>query len=304
MYLAPDSKNKPDSTVREVQSMLNAIRTNYHHSWDYLSVDGIYGKKTATAVKKFQEYRGISSTMTPNGVILGDTTIDYIRQEYRTIPVLSSYSPKNTAVKQKRSDDVNKPQVAFDLITLLSNEGAPIYKELEKAFPLAFKQLSNRSDKPMFVFSKQMAYHNGARYERFNLPAAVSNYLNHIGLAWAWFTIVEDIIKYNKKRRENTATHGDTVKLGANIYSLCTSSVDTILSLPATKQFAARIAGVYSVADTGAAFSAAGATSLSTIGACIGAFLLGWEIGKLIGDIPIGNGKCVQDVIDEYINSL
>lgn len=304
MYLVPDPHNKPDSTVREVQSMLNAIRTNYHHSWDYLSVDGIYGKGTANVVKRFQEYRGISSTMSPGGVILGDTTIEYIRQEYNTIPTLSGYTLSNNSIKHRRSDDVNKPQVTFDLITLFSNEGAPIYKKLEEAFPLAFKRLSARSDKPMFVFSKQAAYHNGAKYQRFNLPETVSKYLGNIGLVWSWCTIFEDVKQYNQKRSNNNATNGETLKLGANIFTICTSSVDTILSLPATKQLATRIAGYYAVAETGAAFSAAAATSLSTIGACIGAFLLGWEIGKLIGDIPIGNGKCIQDVIDDYIDNM
>lgn len=304
MYLIPDSKNKPDPTVREVQSMLNMIRTNYHHSWDYLTVDGIYGKGTASVVKKFQEYRGISETMTSNGVILGDTTIEYIRLEYRTIPVLSNWSPTTTPINNKRSEDVNKPQVAFDLVSLLSNKGGPIYKKLEEAFPLAFKRLSAQSEKPLFVFSKQLAYHNGAKYERFNLPESVSKYLGHIGLAWAWCTIVEDVRVYNQKRIAHNSTHGDTIKLGANIFSLCTSSIDTLLSLPATKQLATRIAGRYAVAETGAAFSVAGASSLSTIGACIGAFLLGWEIGNLIGDIPLGNGKCIQDVIDDYIDQV
>lgn len=304
MYLVPDSKNKPDSTVREVQSMLNAIRTNYHHSWDYLTVDGVYGKGTANVIKKFQEYRGIISTMTSDGVILGDTTIEYIRSEYRTIPVLSNRSSTTIPINKKRSEDVNRPQVAFDLITLLSNDGGPIYKHLEEAFPLAFKRLSARSDKPLFVFSKQLAYRNGAKYERFNLPENVSKYLGNIGLAWAWCAIVKEVKEYYKKRKENNSTHGDIIKLGSNIYSLCTSSIDTLLSLPATKRLATRIAGVYTVAETGASFSVTFASSLSTIGACIGAFLLGWEIGKLIGDIPIGNGKCIQDVIYDYIDKV
>lgn len=301
MYLTPSSQNKPDPTVKEVQNMLNAIRANYHHSWAYLIEDGVYGRDTASAVKKFQEYRGISATMTSEGVMLVDKTIEYIRSEYRTIPVLSNRSSTTTSINKKRSEDVNKSQITFDLISLLSNEGGPIYKKLEEAFPLAFKRLSARSDKPLFVFSKQMAYRNGAKYERFNLPESVSRYLGYIGLAWAWCAIVEDVKGYNQKRLAHNNTHGDTLKLGANIFSLCTSSIDTILSLPATKQLATKMAGRYAVAETGAAFSVAGASSMSTIGACIGAFLLGWEIGKLIGDIPIGDGKCIQDVIDDFI---
>lgn len=302
MYLIPDSKNKVDSTVSEVQTKLNAIRMNFHHSWDYLNVDGIYGKNTASVVKKFQEYRGIVSSMTPTGPVLGDTTINYIRQEYERIPVITSLkSPSIPHIK--RSDSVNKPQTAFDTITLLSNEGAPIYKKLEEAFPLAFKRLSARSDRPLFVFSKQEAYHQGAKYSRISIPENVARYLGTIGTIWSWISIYEDYKNYRDKIKNGGAAAA-TLKLGANIFSACTSSIDTVLSFPATKQLAAKIAGHYAVAETGAAISVAGASTLSTIGSCIGAFLLGWEIGKLIGDIPIGNGRHVQDIIDELIDKL
>lgn len=303
MYLIPDPKNKPDSTVREVQMMLNTIRTNYHHNWDYISVDGVYGRDTARAVKKFQEYKGISSNMSANGAILGDTTITYIRQEYDRVPQLSSGVLSSTP-SSRGSSVMSKSKTVFDAISLMMNEGAPIYKELEKAFPIAFKRLSARSDKPMFVFSKQEAYHKGAKYGRFNLPESVSRYLGIIGLAWSWLAISFDCQDYTNKKKGNNLGKADLAKLGANIFSACTASVDTVLSFPATKQFASKIAGKYAVAQTGAAFSVAGATAVSVAGQCIGAFLLGWEIGDLIGDIPIGNGVCVQDAIDDYIDRI
>lgn len=302
MYLVPDSKNKPDPTVREVQTKLNSIKISFHHSWDYLTIDGIYGKNTASAVRKFQEYRGILSSMTPNGPILGDTTINYIRQEYERIPVITSL--KTTSISYtKRSDSVNKAQTAFEVISLLSNKGAPIYKKLEEAFPIAFKNLSARSDKPLFVFSKQEAYHKGAKYARISVPETVSRYLGTIGMIWSWISIYEDYKNY-RENIKNGGAIAKTLKLGANIFSACTSSIDTVLSFPATKQIAARIATKYAVAETGAAISVAGASTLSTIGSCIGAFLLGWEIGNLIGDIPIGNGRHIQDIIDELIDEL
>lgn len=107
MYLTPNPKNRPDSTVREVQAMLNALRNNYHHSWEYLTVDGIYGNNTASAVKKFQEYRGISSQMTPSGPVLGDTTIVYIKDEYKTVPQLKAASGYMKPYKEPYRNTIN-----------------------------------------------------------------------------------------------------------------------------------------------------------------------------------------------------
>ena len=90
MFLSPNSNNKPDSTVRDIQRMLNSIKVNYHHDWPYLAIDGIYGKESATAVRKYQIYRGISSQMTSNGPVLGDTTISYIKNDFNSISVLSA----------------------------------------------------------------------------------------------------------------------------------------------------------------------------------------------------------------------
>lgn len=90
MYLSPSPYNKQNETVREVQRMLNSLKLNFHHEWPYITEDGIYGKMSASAVKGFQQYRGIFSQSTENGPILGDTTIEYIRQEYLRVPVLSA----------------------------------------------------------------------------------------------------------------------------------------------------------------------------------------------------------------------
>jgi len=93
MYLEPNSNNKRHSEVAEVQRMLNSIRVNFHHSWDYLSEDGIYGKQTANVVRQFQIYKGISSQMTKDGPVLGDTTILYIKEMYQHVPQICSISP-------------------------------------------------------------------------------------------------------------------------------------------------------------------------------------------------------------------
>lgn len=90
MYLTPSNNNKPNEEVRKVQRMLNSLRYRYNQTWEYLVDDGIYGKKSAAAVKKFQEYRGILPQMTPLGPILGDTTIRYITEEYNHIPQIKA----------------------------------------------------------------------------------------------------------------------------------------------------------------------------------------------------------------------
>lgn len=117
MFLVPDPKNKPNSTVREVQGMLNSIKVNYHHSWEYLSTDGIYGRKSANAVKKFQEYRGITSQMSPMGPVLGDTTIKYIRDRYNTLPQISASTGNLRPYKEPFWNTVNVGSVFRDFVT-------------------------------------------------------------------------------------------------------------------------------------------------------------------------------------------
>lgn len=306
MYYTANKTNKQDETVREMQNKLNAIRTQFHHNWDYLTPDGYYGPKTAAAVRKFQEYRGIR----PASGILGDTTARYIREEYNSIPqwraAPSARLKPEAASRARRSDSVDKPRVIFDTTNLLANEGMPIYKALEEAFPIAFKRITSRGDSPRFVFSRNEAYHNkfGDRYKRVDVPDTVLKYLNTIGVIWSWITIWKAIEEYFADVKKNGVKGGKTLRMGADIYTLCTSSLDCILSSSKFKQLALRVSEKYMVAEAGAAVSLTGATALSTIGQCIGAFLLGWEIGKLIGDIPIGNGKCVQDVIDVQIEKI
>lgn len=110
MYLAPSNDNRRDPEVQEVQRMLNSIRVNFHHCWDYLSEDGIYGIKTANVVRQFQIYRGISSQMVDYCPILGDTTIAAIREYYRCVPQISAATnirPYNAPQKIKPLDIID-----------------------------------------------------------------------------------------------------------------------------------------------------------------------------------------------------
>lgn len=90
MYLTPDNNNKPDETVKDVQRMLNRIREHFHHDWPTLDTDGRYGRQSAMAVEAFQMWRHVSSQKSAQGVILGDTTVEYIRQTHTFISISSS----------------------------------------------------------------------------------------------------------------------------------------------------------------------------------------------------------------------
>lgn len=304
MYLEPNSNNKRNSDVVEVQRMLNAVRVNFHHNWDYVSEDGIYGKQTSNVIRQFQIYKGISSQMTKDGPILGDTTIKVLKEYYEHIPVIKnspiSYNRSNR--KQTKIGDVSK--ASFDLMAFLTGEGMPFYKQIQEAFPIAFQKLSSKSDAPNFVFSKTEAYHNkfGAKYTRIDIPENVSKYLGNIGLMWSWLTLKNEVDEFKSHVKKNGYFTSETVKMGASLYTLVTSSVDFYLSSPTFKTLSTKIAGRYAVAELGASVSLTGAASLSTIGQCIGAFMLGWTIGDLIGRIPVGNGLCLQDLIDRYID--
>lgn len=87
-YFTVSPGSKPDPQVKDVQRMLNIIRTRYNMNWEYLSEDGIYGKDTARAVKSFQVHKGI----VPASGMLGPTTLGYIRDLYGTVPMIKAAS--------------------------------------------------------------------------------------------------------------------------------------------------------------------------------------------------------------------
>lgn len=117
MYLSPSPSNKKDCNVAEIQRMLNCIRIKFHHDWDYLTEDGIYWRKTANVVRQFQIYVGISSQMTPNGPILGDTTINSIRNYYNIELQISAESAQT--LKQQKPRFLNENVVRDAFISLL-----------------------------------------------------------------------------------------------------------------------------------------------------------------------------------------
>ena len=74
--------------IRTNQSQLNDIRTAFHGEWEHLNADGILGRKTRDALKKFQIAYGIS----PSGN-LDQSTQDAIAHYYRQSKQSSNAAP-------------------------------------------------------------------------------------------------------------------------------------------------------------------------------------------------------------------
>ena len=108
--------------------MLNAIRNNFHHNWEPVAEDGIYGPKSARAVRGFQQYRGISSQNTPNGPVLGDTTIRYLKESYSNVPQLRAWSP--TVVTPHKSESFNLMTFTSAIMDCISSFDAFIKNEM------------------------------------------------------------------------------------------------------------------------------------------------------------------------------
>lgn len=107
--------------------MLNAIRINFHHNWEPVAEDGIYGPKSARAIRGFQQYRGISSQSTPNGPVLGDTTIRYLKESYNDVPQLRAWTP---AVTPHKSESFNLMTFTSGIMDCISSFDTFIKNEM------------------------------------------------------------------------------------------------------------------------------------------------------------------------------
>ena len=277
------SPNPPvDPRVRVVQNKLNAIRRSCHGNWAELSEDGRYGQQTAQAVKAFQIYRGL----TPASGMLGPTTMEAIDEIY--------------------AHRFDKPvQVVGNLADAFSKVLDPSLSWMKFAqmnFPEVYRRLKVYEKAPYFVFNKKDAYHRfGSIYKRLNgveLNTRIVDYLSTVAFACQWMAIVAEINDIRSKLRKGNMEGKDWAGFGKDLFLLLTGTADVVVKhIP-------RAAAYYSAAETGAAFTLRQVTLLSTAGQCIGAFLLGWEIGKFIREIPCGRGETVGDCIDTYIQEI
>lgn len=298
-YYKPSLNSKSDPFIKDIQVKLNAIRLQYHGNWDYLVPDGIYGPKTGNVVKSFQ----ILKNITPVSGELGPTTTNYIIQAYNNVPKITNalYALSETPIKSrpKANEIIDHTGNAASLGALLMDGSLPWVKHLIEVFPQVFYKIKDNPKVPIFVFTKSDAYHKwGKIYNRVdirNIGNTVPDYLSKTAFICQLLTIKSKIDDY----RAGDFEWNRFVKFGGEITAFVTSGADILVKqLPRLSRLG------YVAADTGAAVSLGAGATLSTIGQVIGAFLLGWEIGKLIGKIPCGNGKNVQYYIDQYIDTI
>jgi len=95
MYIKAETYPKYNHDVYDVQVKLNIIRNNTHGNWTSLKADGLFGPKTQAAVKAFQIYKNI----TPVTGVVGDTTLKYINEEYRRVPMIKASNPSITTLR-------------------------------------------------------------------------------------------------------------------------------------------------------------------------------------------------------------
>lgn len=289
----------PDSYVRDIQEKLNSIKFRYHGNWDYLTIDGIYGPQTANAVKSFQ----ILKNITPASGELGPTTSKYINEVYNNVPKITNahsiLSNSTHDTKANAKTVIDNAGNAASLGALLMDGSLPWVKHLIESFPQVFYRVKDNPKAPLFVFSKNDAYHRwGKIYNRIdirNIGETVPDYLSKVAYICQILTIKYKIDDYKSKEFD----WNRFLKFGGEITTFVTGSADILVKqIPRLSKLG------YVAADTGAAVTLGTGATLSVIGQAIGAFLLGWEIGTLIGKIPCGNGKNVQYYIDQYIDLM
>lgn len=87
--------NKPDDRVRQLQYQLNNISDCHSLNWEHLKEDGIYGKRSASVVKKFVNWhRQMSLATDGQGLpVLTDALFSEVKKAYDNRPVASWSQP-------------------------------------------------------------------------------------------------------------------------------------------------------------------------------------------------------------------
>lgn len=300
MYLRYSPHPKFDPNVKVIQQKLNVIKTSVHGNWPYLDDDGLFGPMTKQAVMGYQSYKAI----TPVSGDVGDTTLRYIQEDYNKVPQLRNVSPDTQLYKPKQRDPYQLSHVVAGTGTaagwgaLLASDSKWVIHLIE-ALPQVYVRMEKWQQKPLFVFNKNEAY-RGSLYKRVNLPNTIAHHLTVFAWVCQIFTIRPALEEYNRKKASLTAGElfSERVKLGGSVLSLILGTPDALIKLkPMMRNNRFLLTGATTVSK---GFTA----TLSRINAYIGAFLLGWTIGELIGKIPCGDGHNVQYYIDLYIDEV
>ena len=87
--------NKPNDRVRQLQYQLNNISDCHSLNWEHLKEDGIYGKRSATIIKKFINWHQQMSLATDGqGLpVLTDALFSEVKRAYDNRPLASWSQP-------------------------------------------------------------------------------------------------------------------------------------------------------------------------------------------------------------------
>jgi len=232
MYLKAQTYPKYNSNVYDIQLKLNVIRNNTHGIWSYLKPDGMFGPQTQAAIKAFQ----IQKNITPASGIVGDTTLKFINEEYRRVPVLKANNPSITTLRRgtkvysgaKSMKDVQGMELGRAICDALSiwNQAYDPAQSVVFFIGQGFIVLSEWTDRKLHVhidfeqikkdFNKPIGHRNGkwirvnykSKFRQFrkfnvskilgNIGGTVSNVSTHLGLVGCVINTVDSAGKAMK----------------------------------------------------------------------------------------------------------
>lgn len=310
-YQKTPTKKVPE--ISTVQKALNNIRPHVSRrssfNWTHLVVDGLFGEKTRDAIAAFQE---IYKLFPLEFGVLGDTTYNKIivkEREIKTILANKRGVMMTTSTSDVSLPNNNRPSLRDGLETignatnwsnLILESNAVWINKLIDSLPKVYLNVKRYNKRPAFLFNRKNDYYHSNIYRRVNVGVTLSHYLSVIGFVCDVMTIGPKIVEYRNKSMTHSEAEmfPDRVKLGGEILSLILSTPDFIVRLK-------NLQGGTRLLITGAGNANTGIVAiLSRFSAYIGAFLLGWTIGELIGKIPCGDGHNVQYYIDRRIDEI
>ena len=179
------------------------------------------------------------------------------------------------------------------------DENTPWARSFIDSIPRAWQNMNTYSNRPGFIFRHPHGVDANV-YKRINMGETISHYLSVFGYLLQVITVGDLIEEFRRKWGTgcyDTRTHA-VVEEGGGILQL-------ILGAPEAMSRFRTLALSRRFLITGAGCSQAGwVAALSRANCYVGAFLLGWGLGRFIGDIKLPNGKTIQYYIDQVINDI
>lgn len=304
---------KKEPNVLTIQRALNSIRPhetrNSSYNWPQrIAEDGLFGIETRNAIAAFQEIYHLTP---PEPGDLGDTTYRKIVDRDREIKtkltsgqiISASCNSQNyihKSVRPSLRSSIEAIGTSADWSNLILDSNALWVRHLIDAVPKIYRNIQRYSQYPAFLFSRKSTYYTGSIYKQVNVGETLSHHLTTLAYICQVLTIWPMIREYNRKKSSCMWSEmtSDTIKTGGAILQLILGTPDALIKIR-------RLMRTHRFLLLGANTTTTGVVaSLSRINAYIGAFLIGWTIGELIGKIPCGNGHNIQFYIDQRIDEI